>query len=339
MLDVLDRHVSFSSRSLLSIAEEMGQLGVWSHNIKTCESFWSPGMHRMIGTNPVTDRPSFETFLRNVHPDDSAGISDIWELARQGVIREQTFRVIHPNGSLRWLTRRCEVLYAKDGTPFQIVGLLIDTTDQESLREFFRKNERRLGALAEGFKFSTWSADINGALTSLPQWRSLGLESYSQFMGWDWLKIVPRSEREQTKAEWEKAVAGGKRFTSHIKLAFSATEDPITVTVYSEPVLTSDGTILEWVGLMVRPGNSSSGAPDIQKIKPAHIRAARALVEWSIEDLSAASGVSVSSIRRVEGGEASSVRGQTLECIKAALEKVGVAFHCRGNNISIGLRA
>src|ERR1700731_2941744 len=126
MVDVLDWHVSFSSRSLLSIAEEMGQLGVWSHNIKTCESFWSPGIHRMIGTNPATDRPSFETLLRNVHPDDSTGIGDIWELIRQGVVREQSFRVIHPNGSLRWLTRRCEILYGKDGTPLQIVGLLID---------------------------------------------------------------------------------------------------------------------------------------------------------------------------------------------------------------------
>ncbi len=339
MLGVLDRHISFSSRSLLSIAEEMGHLGVWSHNLKTCESFWSPGIHRMIGTNPATDRPCFETLLRNVHPDDSRSISDRWELSRQGFVPEQTFRIIHPNGSLRWLTVRSEVLYGKDGTPLQIIGLLMDTTNQESLRELFRKNERRLGALAEGFKFSIWSADRNGAITSLPQWKSLGLESYSQVMGWDWLKIVPKSERAQIKTEWEKAVARGKRFTSHIRLALAATVDPIRVTVYSEPVSASDGTILEWVGLIVRPGQPSNDTPDIQKIIPAHIRAARALLEWSIEDLSAASGVSVSSIRRVEGSEASSVRGQTLGCIKTALEQGGVAFHCKGNNVSIGLRA
>lgn len=339
MLDVVDRQVSFSSRSLLSIAEEMGQLGVWSHSIKTGESFWSPGIHRMIGTNPAIDRPSFETFLRNVHPDDSKAICDIWELSRQSFVPDQKFRIIHPNGSLRWLTRRCELLYGKDGTPLQIVGLLIDTTDQESLRALFRKNQRRLGVLAKGFKFSTWSADRSGAFTSLPQWRPLGLVSYSQVMGWNWLQIVPEGERAQTKMEWERAVARGKRFTSHIKLALSSAEDPIEVVVYSEPVFTNDGAILEWAGLIVRPENPSNGTPDIQKLKPAHIRAARALVEWSIEDLSAASGVSVSSIRRVEGGEGSSVRGQTLECIKAALEKGGVAFHFRGNNISIGFRA
>jgi DNA-binding Xre family transcriptional regulator len=339
MPNVLDRYASFSSRSLLSIAEEMGQLGVWSHSLRTGESFWSPGIHRMIGTSPAVDKPSFETLLRNVHPDDSKSIREAWELLRQGFVPELTFRVIHPNGSLRWLTRRCEVLYTKDGTPHQIVGLLMDTTSQESLRELFRKNEQRLGALAEGFKFSVWSADRSGALTSLPQWRSLGLESYSQVMGWDWLKIVPKSERAQTKTEWEKAVASGKRFTSHIKLALSTTKDPIKVTVYSEPVSASDGTILEWVGLIVLPAKPSDYATYIQKIKPAHIRASRALLEWSIEDLSRASGVSVSSIRRVEGGEASSVRGQTLEFIKTALEKGGVTFHFKESNISIGLRA
>jgi DNA-binding Xre family transcriptional regulator len=158
-------------------------------------------------------------------------------------------------------------------------------------------------------------------------------------MGWDWLQIVPKSERAQTKTEWERAVARGKRFTSHIRLALGQNKDPIKVTVYSEPVSASDGTILEWVGLIVRPGQSSDDTSDIQQIRPAHIRAARALLEWSVEDLSAASGVSVSSIRRVEGSEALSVRGRTLERIKAALKKGGVVFHCRENNLSIGLRA
>jgi PAS domain-containing protein len=339
MLGSLDKHASFSSRSLLSIAEEMGQMGICSYNLRTGESFWSPGIHRMIGTNPAIDRPSFETFLRKVHPDDSESVSESLELLRQGFAPEQTFRIIHANGSLRWLTRRCEILYGGDGAPLQISGLLMDTTKQESLRELFRRNERRLGALAEGFKFSIWSADKNGALTSLPQWKSLGFESYSQVMGWNWLQIVPASERALTKTEWEMAFARGKRFTAHIRLALGTTEDPIKVAVYSEPVFTSNGTILEWVGLIVRPTEPSNGASYIQEIKPMHIRAGRALLEWSIEDLSRASGVSVSSIRRVEGYETSSVRGQTLEFIKTALENGGVTFHCSENNISVGLRA
>ena len=109
------RRTSFSSRSLLMIAEEMGQLGLWSHNAVTRETVWSPGFHKLLGTDPSVDEPSFETFLRNVHPDDREKLLSLYELSKQGVLPEYKFRVIHPNGHMRWLSSRSEVLYAKDG--------------------------------------------------------------------------------------------------------------------------------------------------------------------------------------------------------------------------------
>jgi transcriptional regulator with XRE-family HTH domain len=58
------------------------------------------------------------------------------------------------------------------------------------------------------------------------------------------------------------------------------------------------------------------------------IRAAKALLRWSGEDLAAASGVSLSSIRRAEAGygvpQAQSMR--TVLAIKEALEAAGVEF-------------
>jgi transcriptional regulator with XRE-family HTH domain len=58
------------------------------------------------------------------------------------------------------------------------------------------------------------------------------------------------------------------------------------------------------------------------------IRAAKAMLRWSGDDLSLASGVSLSSIRRVEASiglpQAQSLR--TLIAIKGALEAAGVEF-------------
>ena len=58
------------------------------------------------------------------------------------------------------------------------------------------------------------------------------------------------------------------------------------------------------------------------------IRAAKAMIRWSGEDLAAASGVSLSSIRRVEASNgiphAQSLR--TVWAIKEALELAGVEF-------------
>ena len=63
-------------------------------------------------------------------------------------------------------------------------------------------------------------------------------------------------------------------------------------------------------------------------ITSSQIRAAKAMIRWSGEDLAAASGVSLSSIRRVEAStgipQAQSLR--TVWALKEALEAAGVEF-------------
>jgi transcriptional regulator with XRE-family HTH domain len=63
-------------------------------------------------------------------------------------------------------------------------------------------------------------------------------------------------------------------------------------------------------------------------ITSAQVRAAKALLRWSGEELAQKSGISLSSIRRVESSEGIPV-GQnlkTLLAIKLALEEGGVEF-------------
>ena len=57
------------------------------------------------------------------------------------------------------------------------------------------------------------------------------------------------------------------------------------------------------------------------------IRAARALLRWSAQDLAGASGIGISTIRRLEledGVPAANIR--TLEALKTALERAGIEF-------------
>ncbi len=58
------------------------------------------------------------------------------------------------------------------------------------------------------------------------------------------------------------------------------------------------------------------------------VRAAKALLRWSGEDLASKSGVSLSTIRRVEASEGvpESQNVKTLMLIKKALEEGGVEF-------------
>lgn len=63
-------------------------------------------------------------------------------------------------------------------------------------------------------------------------------------------------------------------------------------------------------------------------ITSSQVRAAKAMLRWSGEDLALAAGVSLSSIRRVEASEGvpEAQNMRTLIAIKKALENAGVLF-------------
>ena len=82
-----------------------------------------------------------------------------------------------------------------------------------------------------------------------------------------------------------------------------------------------------------------SGKFHVFMIRPAQIRAARALLGWRQEDLSKASGVGTATIYRIERSD-TFITGyaSTLVRIQAALEKAGIEFIENDDNGGFGLR-
>jgi len=66
----------------------------------------------------------------------------------------------------------------------------------------------------------------------------------------------------------------------------------------------------------------------IEKISIRQVKAARALLGWSQDDLAAASGISVPTIARLEAKDGKSIGGRasTEQAIRSALEAASVEF-------------
>lgn len=66
-------------------------------------------------------------------------------------------------------------------------------------------------------------------------------------------------------------------------------------------------------------------------MKPAQCRAARALLDWSQQQLADAAGVGVVTVRQLEAGS-SQPRRATMEVLRRALESAGVQFVDEGDS-------
>lgn len=114
--------------------ERLARIGSWRWNVKEASLDWSAEYRRVIGVGPE-EPPTQQRLFELVHPDDR-------ELVRQRMGNVESggaptagtrFRIVRPDGEVRTLEGRAEVLRDADGNPVHAAGTLQDVTEQIEL--------------------------------------------------------------------------------------------------------------------------------------------------------------------------------------------------------------
>lgn len=154
MVDVTHRTVADAalreSEERLRLALAAGQMGAWDVDLATNDTRWDAKEWALLGHDRGRITPSPEAFYECVHPDDRSLIRQAVQRAieRAGDM-EYEFRIVRPNGEIRWLASRGQVLKDDRGRPVRIVGVNYDVTQrkrtEERLRSFTLELEWRVG--------------------------------------------------------------------------------------------------------------------------------------------------------------------------------------------------
>lgn len=152
--DMTARHREYSQRALLAQAEKLAGAGSWEWEPSTGAFTWSDELYAICGVDPGAVQPSLEAYLARVHPDDRAASAGAFRTAlveRKGFLL--TERILRPDGGMRYLRSRGEVVRGERGEMLKIVCACLDVTqareDEEALRSLSRRlveaeeNERR----------------------------------------------------------------------------------------------------------------------------------------------------------------------------------------------------
>lgn len=118
---------------------------LWSWDARTRRMTWGEGSEALCGVEPGAKPPAEEPFFGRIHPDDRDAVLGALAAVRRDEALDESFRVVLPDGSVRWLHARGRRLA---GGAAPVVGTL-----QEILPSFERSNEpaRRadsIGAIA-----------------------------------------------------------------------------------------------------------------------------------------------------------------------------------------------
>ncbi len=120
------------SAEQLRLALDAAKAGTWSWELQTQKNTWSDELFRLYGLEPGECEPSYETWLRTIHPDyrEAAGRA-VREAASRGDELSLEWRVNLPHGPVRWLLSRGRPEKDAEGRVVRYIGVAVDISERK----------------------------------------------------------------------------------------------------------------------------------------------------------------------------------------------------------------
>jgi PAS domain S-box-containing protein len=162
------------SAEQLRLALEAGEMGTWEWRIGDGHVTWSEALERMHGLQPGTFGGTFADYKRDVHPDDLAMVYDAVSRTLAGEEHRLRYRIIRPDGAVRWLDARGTLLRDAAGLPHTLVGICSDITDR-------RHAAASVQLLADAGTILHASLDFEATIAAVTHLALPGLADYCVF--------------------------------------------------------------------------------------------------------------------------------------------------------------
>jgi PAS domain S-box-containing protein len=310
--------------------------GFWTYDLRSGVLHWSHGFYSLFGLKPDVVLPDAELGASLIHPEDQQEWSEVLKLARRSRQVDRTIRIIRPDGQMLRVRSHFEGQFDRNGGLVAVFGTLIDISRHESDREEAEKGRafaQSLRALTQGV---IWRAEPDGRLLDVGEWFRMTGETAEQAKDWDALAAIHPDDRAGFRAAWQAGVEA-KAPVNYRARVRQRSGKYVDYENRALPIFDEDGNVIEWHGYSSPISNEATQAT--RRLTSAQIRAARALLDWSGPDLAERSGVSFSTIKRMEKSQ-DLVKLESVQRLRTTLEQAGINFSGNADgDVSVTLRA
>ncbi|RUT02895.1 hypothetical protein DSM106972_058150 [Dulcicalothrix desertica PCC 7102] len=211
LTDITDRKQAETalqqSEELLRMAQERlqaalfaAETGTFRWDISTNALDWDNNLDRLFGLPLGKTARSLDAFIQMVHPDDRQGVIDRCQrCATEGADFDMDFRVVYPDGSIRWLSDKGKTFFDEDGKPAYITGACVDITDRKSTEEALRQSEEFKDRMLESSPDCIKVLDLNGRLLYMNSGGMcvMEIDDFTPYCNTEWVRFWEGDTQQQ----------------------------------------------------------------------------------------------------------------------------------------------
>ena len=113
-----------------------GRMGTWHWDALADRLTWDDTQCRLFGLEPDEAPRTLASFLSLVHPEDRGRLEQV---TRADEPFEDEFRILHADGSIRWIAERGIATHDASGRIIRMLGVNYDTTERKAAEERIRE--------------------------------------------------------------------------------------------------------------------------------------------------------------------------------------------------------
>ena len=122
-----------------ALAADAAGLGFWRFDIETQGLLWDETMFRLYGRSVLSGEQPYSLWAESLHPDDRKRCEEELRAALEGGKPFETeFRIVHPDGGVRFLRAAARITRDGDSRAVRMFGVNFDVTERRRADERFR---------------------------------------------------------------------------------------------------------------------------------------------------------------------------------------------------------
>ncbi len=218
----------------LTLAIDAAQLGICDWDIVDQKINWNTYHEQLLDYQPgAASEYTYADWERRVHPEDLDRVMAAIDLAMSShTDYASEYRIILPDGSVRWLNGFGRFYYDLDDRPIRMTGLAMDITDRKQAELALQESEERLKLAIDSARMGTFDWNL---VTKKVAWNAY----HMALLGYE-----PTATEVSSYEAWERRVA--PEDLPKVKTAVQLSRDTHTDYACEYRVVWDDGS-LHWV--------------------------------------------------------------------------------------------